>query len=116
MIRADEEAEVSVGDREAIRVVAILRLEACKRGEVAICLDILEMAGQAQRVGCGEEENVCQSQRVRLCPDEFEAKSAAKKSEYQYERHAQSAGPENVCALWELVDNYFRVEIWDRCL
>lgn len=116
MFLADGEAEVSVGGKESIRVVVISGLGACKRGEVAICLESLEMAGQAVRVGCEEEENVCQSQQVPVCPGEFEAKSAVKKWESQYERHAPSAERENVCALSELVDSCFHGEIWGRCL
>lgn len=117
-IRADGEAEVSVGGRGWIRVAVILRLESCNRGEEAICLDSLAMAGQAERVDCEEEENVCQSQRqqVPFCPDGSEAKSAAKKRESRYERHARSAEPANECALWELVDSCFHEEIWGRCL
>lgn len=116
MIRADGQAEVSVGGRESIRVVAIQRLGACNPGEAAICLDRPEMAAQAERVGYEEEENVCPSQPVLVYPDEFGARSAGKRWECQYERHARSAGPENVCALWGLADSCFHVEIWGRCL
>lgn len=116
VIHADEEAEVSVGGKESIRVVVISELGACKRDEVAIYLESLEMAGRV-RVGCEEEENVCQSQQVPVGPGEFEAKSAVKKWESQYERHARSAEPEeNASALSALVDSCFHGEIWGRCL